>query len=171
MSEMIRASSIRSTRGPLSWLALVAFVVLASAAGLVGNLLQGEDVGERYLTFERPAWAPPQEAFGIVWPVLYVLIGIAAWRVWRAAGGFGAARGPLALWGLQLAINAIWPGVFFGAEAFELAIGVIVVLDVLVVATVVAFRRVDRAAGWLLVPYLLWLLYATALNVALWLMN
>jgi translocator protein len=164
-------STIPATRGATGWAALLGFLVFAAAAGFVGNLLQGDDVGARYLMFERPAWAPPQQAFGIVWPVLYVLIGIAAWRVWRVAGGFTAARLPLALWVLQLVINAIWPGVFFGATEFGWAIPVIVALVAVVGATIVAFHRVDRIAAWLLVPYLLWILYATALNIALWAMN
>ncbi len=151
--------------------ALVAWLLLAFAAGVVGSVLQGDDVGSRYLAFERPMWAPPSWAFGIVWPVLYGLIGVAAWRVWRAAGGIGGAVAPLALWGLQLLLNALWPWVFFGLEAFRPAIAVVVALDVAVVATAVAFARHDRAAAWLLTPYLIWILYATALNVAIAALN
>jgi translocator protein len=153
------------------WLGLVGFVVFAAAAGFVGNLLQGDDVGARYLDFARPAWAPPQEAFGIVWPILYLLIGIAAWRVWRAAGSLRTAAVPLAWWGAQLLLNGIWPGVFFGLTEFGLAIPIIVALDVVVIATIMAFRRFDRVAAWLLAPYLAWIVYATALNVALWWLN
>jgi translocator protein len=153
------------------WVALVVFLVLAAAAGWVGNLVQGDDVGARYLSFERPAWAPPQAAFGIVWPLLYVLIGVAGWRVWRAAGGIRPARVALGLWAGQLVVNAVWPGVFFGAGAFGAAVPVIVVLDLVVVATLVASARHDRLAAWLLTPYLGWLLYATALNIAIWQLN
>jgi len=164
-------TSLTTRSAGTRWLGLLGFIVVAGAAGFVGNLLQGDDVGARYLTFERPAWAPPQEAFGIVWPILYLLIGIAGWRVWRSAGGLRAASLPLGLWGAQLVLNAIWPGVFFGINEFGLAIPVIVALAVAVVATIVAFARVDRIAAWLLIPYLVWILYATALNVALWVMN
>jgi translocator protein len=153
------------------WLGLLVFLAIALAAGGIGSLLQGSDVGGRYLAFERPAWAPPSWAFGVVWPVLYVLIGIAGWRVWRARGSVRAAGTALGLWAVQLVVNASWPGVFFGLEAFGPAIVVIAVLDVLVVLTIVAFWRIDRIAAWLLVPYLLWILYATALNVALWQLN
>jgi translocator protein len=155
-----------------SILALVAFLALTLVASAVGALTQGDDVGERYLALELPAWAPPQDAFGLVWPVLYVLIALAGWRVWRAAGGaVAAAPTALALWLAQLVVNAAWPGVFFGLSRFGWAIVVIVVLDVLVVATIAAFRRWDRWAALLLAPYLLWILYATALNVAVWRMN
>lgn len=153
------------------WLALAGFLLVAFAAGFVGNLLQGDDVGTRYLSFERPAWAPPQEAFGIVWPVLYVLIGIAAWRVWDVAGGLRPARVALSLWVAQLVVNAIWPGVFFGANEFGLAIPVILLLVALVVATVWRFAEHDKLAAALLVPYLLWISYAAALNIALWQLN
>lgn len=153
------------------WLALAGFLLLAFAAGGIGAAVQGDDVGVRYLALDRPGWAPPAQAFGLVWPVLYLLIGIAGWRVWDVAGGWRAATIPLALWSGQLALNALWPGVFFGAEAFGPAIGVIVVLVVQVGATVVAFARRDRLAAALLLPYLAWLLYATALNVAIWSLN
>ncbi|MFP4311631.1 MAG: TspO/MBR family protein [Nitriliruptoraceae bacterium] len=147
-------------------LALVGWVLLALAAGGVGSVLQGGDVAGRYLALERPGWAPPSWAFGVVWPVLYVLIGVAAWRVWRRARDGRAVAVPLGLWGLQLVLNAVWPWVFFGQEAFTAAIGVIVVLDAVVLATLVAMARVDRVAAWLLAPYLAWLGYATALNIA-----
>ncbi len=146
---------------------LLVFLVVALAAGIVGNLLQGSDVSGRYLQLDRPAWAPPSWAFGVVWPVLYVLIGLAGWLVWRSTGR-EAWRGPLALWMLQLVVNAIWPGVFFGVEAYGPAVAVIVVLVGLVGATIISFvRHQVRLAAWLLVPYLLWIVYATALNVAI----
>lgn len=150
---------------------LVALLLLAFAAGGVGSVLQGADVGARYLAFERPDWAPPSWAFGVVWPVLYILIGVAAWRVWRVAGSVRPVAWPLGLWMVQLVLNAAWPGVFFGGDALWAAVAVIAVLDIVVVATVVAFARVDRLAAALLVPYLAWILYATALNVAIAALN
>jgi benzodiazapine receptor len=152
-------------------LAGVVFLGLTLVASAVGTVTQGDDVGGRYLALDRPAWAPPQEAFGLVWPVLYVLIAVAAWRTWRAAGGVAPAKLALGLWLAQLAVNAVWPGVFFGLAAFGPAIAVIVTLDVLVVATMVAMARHDRWSPWLLAPYLGWILYATALNVAIWQLN
>jgi translocator protein len=153
------------------FLALAVWLLLAFAAGGIGSLLQGDDVGTRYLAFERPVWAPPSWVFGVVWPVLYGLIGTAAWRVWRAAGGVRAAAAPLTLWGVQLLLNAAWPWVFFGLEAFWPAVVVVIALDVAVVATIVAFARHDRVAAWLLAPYLAWILYATALNIAIAALN
>jgi translocator protein len=163
-----RAAS-RSTRASIS--ALVAFLALTLVASSIGALTQGDDVGERYLALELPTWAPPQDAFGIVWPVLYVLIALAAWRAWRAAGGVEPAKVALTVWLAQLVVNALWPGVFFGAEAFGAAIVVIVGLDLLVIGTIGLFARIDRWAALLLAPYLLWILYATALNIAVWRLN
>jgi translocator protein len=153
------------------WTGLALFLALAYAAGGVGSLLQGGDVGARYQSFDRPAWAPPPAAFGIVWPVLYTAIGVAGWRVWREARRLSAAPLALGLWAVQLVLNAVWPGVFFGEDLFGWALALIVLLDVVVLATILAFRRIDRPAAWLLVPYLAWLLFATALNAALLLRN
>lgn len=162
-----------TTTGPPSrgFVAAAIFLLVAFAAGGIGSVTQGSDVDVRYLALERPVWAPPSFLFGIVWPVLYLLIGIAAWRVWRVAGSVRAAGTALGLWLAQLIVNAVWPGVFFGLEAFGPAIAVILLLDVLVVATIVAFARHDRLAAWLLAPYLVWILYATALNISLQVLN
>ena len=149
--------------GALAWFLLVSY-----AAAAVGTVTQGGDVGGTYLALDPPAWAPPPWLFGPVWTVLYALIGVAGWWVWRidAAGGRGPALG---LWTAQLVVNAAWPGVFFGLGELGWALVVIVTLDVLVVATIVAVGRLTRVAAALLVPYLAWILFATALNAALWL--
>lgn len=147
---------------------LVAFLLVAFAAGGIGAVGQGAEVGSRYLALQRPSWAPPPWLFGPVWSVLYAAIGVAGWRVWRAAGSLRAARLTLGLWTTQLLVNAVWPAVFFGREAFGAAVVVILLLDALVVATLITAWRHDRLAGLLLAPYLGWLGFATALNVAIW---
>jgi translocator protein len=147
-------------------LALGGFLALAFATAGVGSLLQGGDVQGAYLALDRPGWAPPAWLFGPVWTVLYVLIGVAAWRVWDRAGARGG-RVALTLWGLQLLLNAAWPGVFFGLGELAWALAVILALDLVVVATLVAFTRHDRVAGALLAPYLGWILFATALNASI----
>lgn len=147
---------------------LVGFLAAAFAAGALGAVAQGSDVGARYLALELPVWAPPAWLFGPVWSVLYTLIGVAAWRLHRTVGRLRAAPLAFGLWSAQLAVNAVWPGVFFGLERFGPAVGVIVVLDVLVAATMVAFWRHDRLAAALLGPYLAWIGFATALNLAIW---
>ena len=149
--------------GALAWFLLVSY-----AAAAVGTVTQGGDVGGTYLALDPPAWAPPPWLFGPVWTVLYALIGVAGWWVWWV--GATDRRGPaLGLWTAQLVVNAAWPGVFFGLGALGWALVAIVTLDVLVVATIVAVAKLTHVAAVLLVPYLAWILFATALNAALWL--
>lgn len=126
--------------------------------------------GSFYAQLDRPVWAPPASAFGPVWTVLYILMGVAAWLVWRERG-FSGARAALSLFLVQLALNALWSWLFFAWRLGALASAEVVVLWALILATAVAFWRVRRLAGLLLVPYLLWVGYAAALTVAIWRLN
>lgn len=118
----------------------------------------------------KPSWQPPDAVFGPVWTLLYTLMAVAAWRVHRRAG-WAAARGALGLFLLQLALNAAWTPLFFGLHRIDLALIDILALDLALVATIVAFRRHDRVAAFLLLPYLAWILFATTLTAALWRLN
>ena len=149
------------------WIAIGGWVLLPFVAAALGA--QSTAPGY-YATLARPDWAPPASLFGPVWTVLYLCMGIAAAMVWNAHGWRGA-RDALTLFLFQLALNAAWSPVFFGLKQIEAALLVIVVLDVLVLATIAAFWRKDRRAALLLVPYLAWIGFATALNFALWRMN
>lgn len=123
-----------------------------------------------YAELTQPAWAPPAWLFGPVWSVLYVLIGVSAWLVWRRHGLRGAA-GALGLFGLQLVANALWTWLFFAWHLGALALAEIIVLWLLIAATIVAFWRLHRPAAVLLLPYLAWVGFATALTFALWRLN
>jgi benzodiazapine receptor len=125
------------------------------------------DAGEFYLSLNRPEWAPPAWLFAPVWSVLYFLQGVAAWMVWRTRGWGGA----LGLFCAQLALNALWTWLFFAWRQGALAFVEILVLWALIVATVMAFWRVRAWAGVLLVPYLLWMSFATALTYSVWTRN
>lgn len=129
--------------------------------------MASRDAGEFYLSLNRPDWAPPAWVFAPVWTVLYFLQGVAAWMVWRVRGWSGA----LALFCVQLALNALWTWIFFAWREGALAFAEIVVLWALIVATVIAFWRVRALAGVLLVPYLLWVTFAAALTYAVWTLN
>ena len=126
--------------------------------------------GEFYARLTRPEWAPPAGLFGPVWTVLYVMMGLAAWLVWRERERPGA-RAALGLFLTQLAFNALWTWIFFAWRAGAAAFAEIVLLWVLIAATLVAFARVRPLAGILLVPYLLWVTFATALTLSLWKAN
>jgi tryptophan-rich sensory protein len=149
--------------GFLAWLT-VSFI--AAAIGSAASI----QAGPFYTELIRPEWAPPANLFGPVWTILYALMGIAAWLVWRV-GGFRAARTALTLFLVQLAVNALWSWLFFGWHLGGLAFADIVLLWVLIVATLIAFSRVKPLAGALLIPYLLWVSFASALNYSVWQLN
>ncbi|GAB3304156.1 tryptophan-rich sensory protein [Luteimonas notoginsengisoli] len=149
--------------GLFGWLAVV---VAAAAIGSAASIR----AGSFYAQLARPDWAPPSEIFGPVWSVLYALMGLAAWLVWRV-DGWRRARVALVLFCVQLVLNALWSWLFFGWHLGAAAFVDIIVLWVLVAATLVAFWRVRPLAGGLLVPYLLWVGFAAALNWSVWQLN
>lgn len=152
-----------------AWRSLIGWILLSLAAGAVGALATSQ-AREFYAGLVKPAWAPPGWLFGPVWTALYLLMGVAAWLVWRR-GGWAAAAGALSLFLVQLACNALWSWLFFAWRSGALAFGGIVVLLALIVATLVAFARVHRLAAGLLLPYLAWVAFATALTHAVWRAN
>jgi tryptophan-rich sensory protein len=153
-------------------LALALFVALSLAAGGIGTLLQGDalEAGGWYDGLDKPFFTPPDAVFAPVWTTLYVLIGIAGWRLWRRSE-HPAASMALALWAFQLLVNAIWTGAFFGLESPSTGLVVIVILVAAIVTLAVRALDVDRVASLLLLPYLGWVLFATALNAGIFLMN
>ena len=150
-------------------LGFVAWLAISFIAAAIGGAASVR-AGPFYVQLVRPDWAPPPDVFGPVWTVLYALMGIAAWLVWRV-GGFRAARTALTLFLVQLVVNALWSWLFFGWHLGGAAFADIVLLWVLVIATLVAFWRVRPVAGMLLIPYLLWVSFASALNYSVWQLN
>jgi benzodiazapine receptor len=157
------------TSRSLSWqlIGLLGSLLAAFAAGAVGAIAS-VDAASFYAQLSKPSWAPPAGVFGPVWSALYALMGVAAWLVWRSPGRKGLALG---LFGAQLAANALWSWLFFAWHRGALAAVEVLVLLVLIVATVVAFWRSSRLAALLLVPYLLWVSFASALTWAVWQRN
>ena len=147
-------------------LALVFFVGGCLLVGGLAGFATVNGVKAWYPTIAKPSWTPPDAVFGPVWTALYLAMGVAAWRVWRHGPSPRVARA-LTLFGVQLGLNAAWSPIFFALHRPAVALAVIVALDVALAATVLAFRRVDRVAALVLVPYLLWCLFATALNAAI----
>lgn len=152
-------------------LALVGWVALSLLAGLLGSIASANDT-TFYAQLSRPAWAPPSWLFAPVWTTLYLLMGVAAWLVWRRRDrDRQGASVALALFVAQLVLNALWTWIFFTWRRGGLALIEIVVLGILIVATIVAFGRVRRSAALLLLPYLAWVMFATALTAAIWRRN
>lgn len=150
-------------------LGLLGWLAISFAAAAIGGVASA-NAGEFYHALTRPAWAPPAWLFGPVWSVLYLLMGTAAWLVWRKQGFRGAG---MALWLflIQLAVNALWTWLFFVWHQGALAFIEIVILWALILATIVAFWRVQPLAGILLLPYLAWVTFASALTYATWRLN
>ena len=160
---MVSDSKLRLSLGLVGWF-IVSFA--ASAVGAVASIQAKSFYGQ----LVQPEWAPPSYVFGPVWTVLYALMAIAAWQVWRS-GGFHTNRVALSLFMVQLALNALWSWLFFAWQRGALAFVDIVLLWVLIVVTLVSFWRVRPLAGALLIPYLLWVTFAAALNYSLWQLN
>ena len=160
-----------SVRRNPAWQALaLGFFCLACllAAGL-GSLFTMVSLGSWYATLVKPSWNPPSWLFGPVWTVLYALMGVAGWLVWRRGGP--AIRPALQWFAVQLVLNVGWSAVFFGLQMPGLAFAEILVLWLAIAATLMTSWRVSRAAGILLVPYLLWVSFAAVLNFAIWRLN
>lgn len=150
-------------------LGLIGWLLGSFAAGSVGAIAS-ERAASFYGQLSQPAWAPPAWLFGPVWSVLYLLMAVAAWLVWRRHG-FEGARTALWLFITQLFANALWTWLFFVLNRGLLALAEIVVLLLLIAATIAAFWPLQRLAALLLVPYLAWVSFATALTLSLWRLN
>ena len=148
----------------------LALPVLATLAAAVIGGLGSVRSGELYAQLAKPRWAPPASVFGPMWTVLYLLMAVAAMLVVRRAGWAGA-RPAMILFGIQLALNALWPWLFFGWRQGTASAVEIVGLMIVLVLTVLAFARVHRGAAALLLPYLVWIGYATALTWSVWRRN
>ncbi len=164
------SESTRKTRRPgtaRATLALAGWLALTFAAASLGVLCLP---GEWYAALKKPSWNPPNWIFGPVWTALYTIMAVAAWLVWRR-GGFAEQRMPLTLFLVQLLLNAFWSPLCFGAKNLGFALADILFLWLALTATVVAFYRTTRLAGALLLPYLAWVTFASALNFTLWRLN
>jgi tryptophan-rich sensory protein len=148
---------------------LVAWLIVCFVAAALGAAASAQ-AGPFYTQLERPSWAPPPYVFGPVWTVLYAMMGISAWLVWRI-DGFRGARVALTLFLVQLAVNALWSWLFFAWHQGAGSFADIVLLWILLVATLIAFWRISPWAGALLIPYLAWVSFAAVLNFAIWQLN
>ena len=156
-------STTKQTLGLIGWMLLV------FTAAAIGGLASAQ-AGAFYAELVRPGWAPPGWLFGPVWSVLYALMGISAWLVWRARG-FAGARCALLLFMAQLGVNALWTWLFFAWHRGALAFAEILLLWVMIVGTILLFWRTSKLAGGLLLPYLAWVTFAAVLTYAIWQRN
>lgn len=150
-------------------LGLLGWLLLTFATAAIGTLASAH-AGAFYGELTHPSWAPPGWLFGPVWTALYVLMAVSAFMVWRARG-FAGARSALVLFIAQLAANALWSWLFFVWHQGGLAFAEVLLLWCLIVATVVSFWRISLLAAALLMPYLAWVTFASALTFAVWRLN
>jgi translocator protein len=154
-------------RGSRPILGLLGWLAACFAAAAFGGLFMPD---AWYAELRKPAWNPPNWIFGPVWTLLYATMAVAAWLVWQR-GRFRDQRLPLSLFLVQLLLNALWSPLFFGLHSAALGLADILLLWMALLGTVLAFWKARRAAALLLVPYLAWVTFASALNLALWRLN
>lgn len=149
---------------------LVLWVALCLGVSGIGGAITRTSVSDWYQGLSKPSFNPPDWIFTPIWISLFILMGVAAWLVWRRTG-FGRGRIPLAAFGVQLALNLAWSGLFFGLQSVGWALAEIFALWIAILMTAIGFYRINAVAGLLLVPYLLWTSFAIALNASIWLLN
>ena len=153
-----------------TWRPYIISVLIAMAVGGLSGLLSMDGMEAYSTSVIKPALSPPGWVFGVVWPILYALMGIGAARIWLSSDSAAKSRG-LNLYVAQLIVNFFWSLIFFNAQAFGFALIWLLLLWVLVLLMIVQFDKVDQKAAWLQIPYLLWLTFAAYLNFAVWLVN
>jgi translocator protein len=160
---MTHFTKSKQTLGLVMWLAVT---FIAAGTGAVAS----SEAGTFFQQLVRPPWAPPAWLFAPAWTVLYILMGVSAWLVWRIQG-FRANRLSLSLYIIQLVANAIWTWIFFLWKRGALAFVEILILWALIFITIIVFWRVRKLAGILMLPYLGWVSFASALTLAVWRLN
>ncbi len=163
------ANMSQQTLNKAQWFGLVGWLVLCYVVAGLGARASIQ-AATFYAGLVRPAWAPPGWLFGPVWTALYGMMAVAAWLVWRR-GGWHASPRALGLFVLQLGLNGLWSWLFFAWHQGAWAFADITALWLTLACTIAAFGKQQRLAGWLLVPYLLWVSFALALNYAVWQLN
>jgi benzodiazapine receptor len=155
----------------VNWAKLLASVAACQLAGALGAIFTRAAIPSWYAVLKKPWFTPPNWLFGPAWITLYLLMAIAAWRVWLKGLPNPGVRAALAAFILQLLLNTLWSPVFFGLRSPLAGAVVIVLLWLAILLTMVLFWNISRPAAWLLLPYLLWVTYASALNISIFLLN
>ena len=152
------------------WIVLIVFLFIVLGTGSLASFLTARGVREWYPALRKPPGTPPAWLFGPVWTTLYVLMAISVWLIWRNYGWAGGRSALLLFFG-QLALNAAWSGIFFGARLPGVAFAEIAILWLAILFNLVVFYWLLPLAAYLLLPYLLWVTYASYLNAGIWRMN
>ncbi len=154
----------------INWKPYLIFILIAEAVGALSGFLSMEGSQSFSETVLQPPLSPPAILFPIVWTILYALMGVSAARVWLAEPSKDRSQG-LNLWIAQLAVNFFWSLIFFNDRNYAFSLVWLLLIWVLVLLMILKFRKVDKAAAWLQIPYLLWLSFAAYLNAGVWYLN
>ncbi|KPK87444.1 MAG: hypothetical protein AMJ94_17050 [Deltaproteobacteria bacterium SM23_61] len=150
---------------------LVVCILVCQLAGVIGSIFTRPAVPTWYAGLLKPRFMPPDWVFAPVWISLYFLIGIAAFLVWRRGLHHRVVRRALAFFGVQLVLNVLWSFLFFGLRSPLAGLVEISILGIAIILTVQSFLKVSRTGGLLLIPYFLWVSFATGLNLSIWWLN
>ncbi len=152
-------------------LKLIFAIIISELAGIVGSLLTFSSIPTWYVTVVKPSFSPPNWIFGPVWTTLYALMGVALFLVWQKGFARKDVKVAIALFSIQLMLNACWSIIFFGNHNIGGAFLEIIFLWIAIVATIISFFKISRPAGYLLLPYIAWVSFAAFLNYTLWTLN
>ncbi|MDI6644309.1 MAG: tryptophan-rich sensory protein [Methanobacteriaceae archaeon] len=150
---------------------LIAALGLTLITGFIGSLATAEPLTTWYVTLNKPYWTPPNWAFGPIWTILYILIGIAAYLVWREGLKRKDVKIALSVFALQLILNLLWSVIFFGFKSIYGGLIEIIILWITILINLILFYRISKWAGILFIPYLAWVTIASFLNYSIYILN
>lgn len=154
-----------------SYIRLLSALVICFAAAALGSLATAPQIATWYAGLNKPFFSPPNWIFGPVWTILYAMMAVAAWLIWEKGQNKKEVQSALLVFLAQLAVNVLWSFLFFAWHSLWGAYLGIIVLWLLILLTIIRFFKLDRTAGWLLVPYILWVSFASFLNLAIAILN
>lgn len=149
----------------INWFTLIGFIIVIEAIGVLSGFLAG-NISETYGELIKPPLSPPGIVFGIVWPILYALMGISVYFIYESKDSLKRTKS-LILFGIQLFLNFSWSIIFFRFELFWIGVLIIITLDLIVGIIIYYFNRIYKLSGYLLIPYYLWIIFATYLSIAI----
>ena len=150
--------------------AIIISILISEGIGIVAGCLT-MDANMTYASLKKPIFSPPGIVFAIVWPILFLLMAVASYRVWSKHVTDKRVKGALITYGIQLILNFLWSMIFFRFNLIAIAFLELIVLLIFIIITAYKFYRIDRIAGYLMIPYILWVIFAGVLNYSLWILN
>ncbi len=155
----------------VDWKKLLISIVVCQIPGILGSIFTVNSISTWYVSLDKPALVPPDWSFSIVWTLLYLLMGISLYIVWKRGWDQPQIKNAISLFGVQLFLNFLWSYLFFGLRSPEAGIVGIIVLWLSIAASILLFYRISRPAGILLLPYILWVTFAAYLNYSIMILN